>query len=74
MFKSAYGDIPKELRDTVMEVYCKFADLQTQLVEKGIPIRLCAKTNSLLERYPEDNQLYFKTTVNAFFNYGINQF
>lgn len=72
MFKSAYGEIPKELRDTIMEVYDKLSDLQTELSKKDIPIRLCAKTNSLLERYPENNQLYFKNTVNALFNYGIN--
>ena len=66
-------EITKEIINAVIEVQYKLNKLRVKLDKRDIPIELFAKTNHLLEGYPEDSQQYFKNIVNIVINEGVKE-
>lgn len=67
-FEQAYGKIDKSVVENTNGLMNKLAKINEELRDLNIPIRVFSKTTDKLKNFSEDNQLYFKHTVNHAIN------
>jgi hypothetical protein len=67
-FEGVYGKIDKNVVEKTESLTKKLMDINIELRDLKIPIRVYAKTTKKLKDYSKDNQLYFKDTVDISIN------